>query len=116
MSSDFRPGNFDIQIKKDDTWQEVFALTLNDVPIDLTGSTITVTISGNTCDNTTVLTFTNGSGITITGESNNQIQIVKNITLAADEYVWDLKVLATDNTTRTYLWGNFSIYNSFEQD
>lgn len=115
MSSDFRPGNFDIQIKQGDTWQEVFALTLNTVPIDLTGSTITVTISGNTCDNTVVLTFTNGSGITITGASSNQITIKKDISLAANDYVWELKVQATDNSYRTYLWGNFIVYDNFSE-
>jgi hypothetical protein len=115
MSSDFRPGNFDIQIKKGDTWQEVFALTLNAAPINLTGSTITITIKNNTCDNNTVLTFSNGSGITIGGVSSNNIIIKKDITLDAKDYVWELKILATDNTTRTYLWGNFIVDDNFSE-
>ena len=75
-NADFRPANYNIQIWRNDTWSQVFLLTANDVPIDLTGSTVEIQVRQRPNSETALLTLTEANGaITVGGVDDNQITI-----------------------------------------
>jgi len=110
MGSDFRPAKFDIKMWRNDTWVEVFALTTNSSPISLSGATVYIHIVKG-CETTATLTLTNGSGITITGAGNNQISVSKLINIDKGNYKWDLQVTFSGGVVKTYLEGDFIVYD-----
>jgi hypothetical protein len=57
------------------------------------------------------LTLTNGSGITIGGASNNQITISKLINIDKGNYVYDMNVAFSGGVVKTYLTGDFIVYD-----
>jgi hypothetical protein len=115
MNSDFKPASFNIDIVKGNTWQEVFALTLNDVPINLSTATVLVSVYKGCSTSAALFTATNGNGITILGVSNNNISISKIVPLDKGNYIWDLKITYLDGTIKTYLWGDFIVYENINQ-
>jgi hypothetical protein len=115
MSSNFKPANNSVDIVTGNTWSETFALTLDTVPIILTGSTILVSIYKGCSTNAALWTATNGDGVTITGAGFNEISLSKIVTLAKGDYIWDLKVTYLDGKVKTYVWGDFIIYENINQ-
>ena len=115
MSSNFKPANNSVEIVTGNTWSETFALTLDTVPIVLTGSTILVSIYKGCTTNAALWTATNGNGVTITGASFNQISLSKIVSLDKGNYIWDLKVTYQDGKVKTYVWGDFIIYENINQ-
>ena len=115
MSSNFKPANNTVEIVTGNTWSETFALTLDTVPIILTGSTILVSIYKGCSTSTALWTATNGNGVTITGAGFNEISLSKIVTLAKGDYIWDLKVTYLDGKVKTYVWGDFIIYENINQ-
>jgi len=110
MASDFRPGKNDIQIWKNDTWRQTFVLTQNSVAINLTGATVTIQIRKG-CDGVLALTAsTGGNGVTIGGASNNQITVDKLINIDKGKYQYDINVVYNSGYVRTYLEGDFIVY------
>jgi hypothetical protein len=81
MASDFRPGTLDIQMWRNDTWGQAFTITIN------------------------------GSGITIGGVGNNQVTVSKLIDIAKGNYVWDMNVAFSGGVVKTYLQGDFIVYD-----
>lgn len=110
MASDFRPGKLDIQMWRNDTWAQVFTITSNAAPVNLSGSTITIQIRKG-CGGVLALTLTNGSGITIGGASNNQISISKLINIAKGNYEYDMNVVFSGGVVKTYLQGDYIVYD-----
>ena len=110
--SDFKPVSYNIEIVSQDTWSEIFEMFLDTIPINLVGSTITISVYQGCTTTTALWTATNGSGITITGTNNNKISVSKKVTLAKGDYIWDLKIVYTDLTTKTYIWGDFIVYEN----
>lgn len=110
MASDFRPGKLDIQMWRNDTWQQVFTLLADTTPISLLGAIVYIQVRKG-CGGTLALTLTNGSGITIGGVSNNQITVNKLVDIAKGNYVWDMQVTFTSNVVKTYLEGDFIVYD-----
>jgi len=110
MASDFRPGTLDIQMWRNDTWGQAFTITSNSSPVNLSGSTITIQIRKG-CGGTLSLTLTNGSGITIGGVGNNQVTVSKLIDIAKGNYVWDMNVAFSGGVVKTYLTGDFIVYD-----
>ena len=110
MASDFRPGKLDIQIWRNDTWQQVFTLLADTTPISLLGATVYIQVRKG-CGGVLALSLTNGSGITIGGVSNNQITVKKLCDIAKGNYVWDLQVTFQDLSVKTYLEGDFIVYD-----
>lgn len=110
MGSDFRPAKFDIEMWRNDTWTEVFALTMNSNPISLLGATIYIHIV-KSCESTPALVLTNGSGITITGIGDNEISVSKLIDIPKGSYKWDLQVSYQAGVVKTYLEGEFNVYD-----
>lgn len=115
MSSNFKPANNSVEIVSGDTWSETFALTLDTVPIVLTGSTIVVSIYKGCSTNLPLWTATNGNGVTITGVGFNQISLSKIVGLDKGDYIWDLRVTYLDGKVKTYVWGDFIIYENKNQ-
>ena len=110
MASDFRPGKLDIQMWRNDTWQQVFTLLADTTPINLTGATVYIQVRKG-CGGTLALTLTNGSGVTIGGASNNQVTVSKLVDIAKGNYVWDMQVTFASNVVKTYLEGDFIVYD-----
>lgn len=110
MGSDFRPGKLDIKIWRNDTWIQVYALTANNVPISLVGATVYIQVRKG-CDSTLALTVTNGNGATIGGVSNNEITVNKLVNIDKGTYKWDMQVTLSSGAVRTYLEGQFIVYD-----
>lgn len=111
MNSDFKPAELDIEIVKGDYWVEVFALSLNSTPINLSSQDVHIEITQG-CSTTVLWEASIGAGITITGASNNQISLSKLMNLDAGNYEYSLKVTYTTGVVKTYIWGNFVVYES----
>lgn len=111
MNSDFKPAELDIEIVKGDYWVEVFALSLNSTPINLSSQDVHIEITQG-CSTTVLWEASIGGGITITGASNNQISLSKLMNLDAGNYEYSLKVTYTTGVVKTYIWGNFVVYES----
>lgn len=111
MNSDFKPAELDIEIVKGDYWVEVFALSLNSTPINLSSQDVHIEITQG-CSTTVLWQASIGDGITITGASNNQISLSKLMNLDAGNYEYSLKVTYTTGVVKTYIWGNFVVYES----
>ena len=55
--------------------------------------------------------MTNGNGITIGGASNNQITISKLINIDKGNYQYDMNVVFSGGVVKTYLQGDFIVYD-----
>jgi len=110
-NADFRPANYNIQIWRNDTWSQVFLLTANNLPVSLVGADVKIQVrkkpNSSTADLT--LTETNG-GITVGGTNNNQITVNYPVSIAAGTYVYDMVVVFANGNEKTYIWGNFIVY------
>jgi hypothetical protein len=81
------------------------------VPIDLSTAAVEIEIRKTITSSTVELTLTeSGGGITVGGQNNNMITINKDINLAAGNYVYDMAVKFSNTNIKTYIWGNFIVY------
>ena len=86
-------------------------MTANTVPIDLSTAAVEIEIRKTITSSTVELTLTeSGGGITVGGQNNNMITINKDINLAAGNYVYDMAVKFSNTNIKTYIWGNFIVY------
>jgi hypothetical protein len=111
-NADFKPANYNIQIWRNDTWSQVFLLTANEVPISLVGAEVEIQVRKKPNSTTAELTLTEaaGGGITVGGVNNNQITLNKQVDIAAGSYVYDMAILFPNGNEKTYIWGNFIVY------
>lgn len=100
---------FDIKCYKNDTLSLNFEMKVNDVPLDLTGSTIRLQVRPSAGSNTLTLSLTAGNGINITGTDSNIVTINKLITIAAGDYVYDLEIQFANGEVKTYVQGAFKV-------
>ena len=110
-NADFRPAQYNISIWRNDTWSQVMVITANEVPVSLVGSDVEIQVRKKPNSNTAemTLTETNG-GITVGGVNNNQITINYPVDIAAGTYVYDMVVVFPNGNEKTYIWGNFIVY------
>jgi hypothetical protein len=110
-NADFRPAQYNISIWRNDTWSQVMVITANDVPVSLVGSEVEIQVrkKPNSTDAEMTLTEQNG-GITVGGVNNNQITINYPVDIAAGTYVYDMVVVFPNGNEKTYIWGNFIVY------
>ena len=86
-------------------------MTANTVPIDLSTAAVEIEIRKTITSTTVDLTLTEGGGgITVGGQNNNMITINKDINLTAGNYVYDMAVKFSNTNIKTYIWGNFIVY------
>lgn len=110
-NADFRPAQYNISIWRNDTWSQVMVLTANDVPISLVGSEVEIQVRKTPSATTALMTLTEtNGGITVGGVNNNQITINYPVDIAAGTYVYDMVVLFPNGNEKTYIWGNFIVY------
>jgi hypothetical protein len=116
-NADFRPAQYNISIWKSNTWSQIFLLTANTVPINLSAATVEIEIRKTINSSNVELTLTElaGGGITVGGVNNNMITINKDINLAAGNYVYDMAVKFSNTNVKTYIWGNFIVYQDITQ-
>jgi hypothetical protein len=109
-TADLRPAQYNVQIWRNDTWAQVFAILANNVAVNLTGCTITIQIRKTATASSIDLTLsTADSTITIGGASSNQITLNKKVTIAAGSYLYDMNVLFPSGEVKTYVWGTFFV-------
>jgi hypothetical protein len=110
-NADFRPAQYNISIWRNDTWSQVMVITANTVPVSLVGADVEIQVrkKPNSTDAEMTLTETNG-GITVGGVNNNQITINYPVDIAAGTYVYDMVVVFPNGNEKTYIWGNFIVY------
>ncbi len=109
-TADFRPAQYNIQLWRNDSWVQTFAITADNVAVNLTGSTITIQVRKTA--NATAIDLslsTGGNGITIAGASNNQIVLNKVVNIAAGNYLYDMNVTFPSGVVKTYVWGTFLV-------
>jgi hypothetical protein len=108
--ADLRPAQYNVQIWRNDTWSQIFTLTANNVPIVLTGSTITIQVRKTASSpDVLLLLSTTDSSIAIGGVNYNQITLRKVVNLTAGSYVYDMNVTFPSGLVKTYVWGTFFV-------
>jgi hypothetical protein len=108
--ADLRPAQYNVQIWRNDTWSQIFTLTANNVPIVLTGSTITIQVRKTAASPDVLLSLsTTDNSITIGGVGYNQITLNKVVNLTAGSYVYDMNVTFPSGLVKTYVWGTFFV-------
>ncbi len=109
-TADFRPAQYNIQLWRNDSWVQTFAITAENVPVNLTGSTITIQVRKTANASAVDLSLsTGGNGITISGVGNNQIVLNKVVNIAAGNYLYDMNVTSPSGVVKTYVWGTFLV-------
>jgi len=109
-TADLRPAQYNVQIWRNDTWSQTFAIFANTVAVNLTGCTITIQVRKTAAATSIDLTLsTADSTITIGGVSSNQITLNKKVTIAAGSYLYDMNVLFPSGEVKTYVWGSFFV-------
>jgi hypothetical protein len=108
-TADFRPAQYNIQVWRNDSWVQTFAITADNVAVNLTGSTITIQVRKTANASTIDLTLSTGDGITISGASNNQIVLNKVVNISAGNYLYDMNVTFPSGVVKTYVWGSFLV-------
>jgi len=114
-NADFRPANYNIQIWQNNTWSQILQLTANTVPIDLTGALVEIQIRTRPTSTTALLTLTSGHGLTVGGLNHNQITINQAVSISAGSYVYDLTIQFPNQNVKTYIWGNFIVFQDITQ-
>lgn len=109
-SADFRPADYPIKVWRNDTLPIVFEIKVGDTPVDLSGADVRMQVRPSAGSPTLLVNLSEGSGITVQGANNNQINIRSVITIAAGEYYYDLQALFADGTVKTYVTGVFTVY------
>jgi hypothetical protein len=109
-NADFKPAQYNIQMWKNDTWNNTFTLLKDTTPIDLTGSVVEIQIRKQANSSDALATLTIGNGITVSGTNHNIITVAYNVNIDAGSYVYDMAIEFSDGTEKTYIWGIFIIY------
>jgi hypothetical protein len=108
-TGDLRPAQYNVQLWRNDTWAQTFAITANDVAVDLSGSTILIQVRTKPTSTDVVLSLVTGTSITIGGVGKNEITLNKIVNIAAGSYVYDMNVTFPSGLVKTYIWGTFLV-------
>ena len=110
-SADLRPAQYNVKIWRNDSWSQVFSILADTTPVDLSGSTILIQVRPTPTSATISLTLsTADSSISIGGANRNQITLNKKVDVTAGSYVYDMNVTFPSGEVKTYIWGNFIVY------
>jgi hypothetical protein len=108
-TGDLRPAQYNVQLWRNDSWAQTFAITANDVAVDLSGSTILIQVRTKPTSTDVVLSLVTGTSITIGGVGKNEITLNKIVDIAAGNYVYDMNVTFPSGLVKTYIWGTFLV-------
>jgi len=109
-TADLRPAQYNVQIWRNDTWSQVFTISANSTPVNLTGCTITIQVRKTANASTIDLSLsTTDTSIVIGGVNSNQITLDKKVTIAAGSYLYDMNVVFPSGLVKSYVWGSFFV-------
>lgn len=108
-TGDLRPAQYNVQLWRNDSWAQTFAITANDVAVDLSGSTILIQVRTKPTSTDVVLSLVTGTSITIGGVGKNEITLNKIVDIPAGNYVYDMNVTFPSGLVKTYIWGTFLV-------
>lgn len=108
------PGTYNITaLVENDTFNAILLRLTdgNNNPIDITGQTITWTVSPTKDSSTFVIQKSTTSGITITDGADGQLRIdqINNFNVPEGEYIHQVKFVYTSGKTKTYLQGTLNV-------
>lgn len=107
-TGDQRPARYNIKLWKGNTWENIFTILKDSVPVNLSSAEVRIQIRRKPTSSTAEVTLTESDGISVGGANNNIITVSKRINIAAGEYYWDVLVI-NGGVYTTYLWGTFDI-------
>ena len=94
---------------KGDTWPvRTFTIEVNDLAKDLTGAAIAMKVRN--CNNTVLLSLTDGAGLTITVPTSGKFQIDEQVLdIAAGVHTYDIEITDAAGVIKTWVKGNLII-------
>lgn len=108
-TADFRPAQYNVQIWRNDSWSQTFALTANEEAIDLSGSTILIQVRPKASSSEVSLELSTPISISIGGVGHNEITLNKIVDIEAGNYVYDMNITFPNGMVKTYIWGTFLV-------
>ena len=108
MAGNFLPATYNIKLTKGNTWQSVFTIFKDSVPVNLSGAEVRIQIRRKATSTTAEVTITEADGITVGGVSSNQVTVSKRVNIAAGDYVWDMLIIDS-GVYKTYIGGKFEM-------
>lgn len=106
------PDALNLQLRQYQEWSLAFSYCNQDsdgnydlnLPIDLSGYTPIIQFRENAMSRTAILTFTVENGaLTFVPDTCPQVQVSAGIDCAPGKYVWDLRMIPTDETESIFL-------------
>jgi hypothetical protein len=106
------PGDYNIKCPQGATFDKTFTITVNGSPMNLTGYTAAMQVRETYDSTTTLLSLTNGSGITLGGTAGTIAVLVSSTATAAIAdgfYSYDLEITSGGGVTDRLLQGKFVV-------
>lgn len=106
-----KPATYDIVSYQGATYDLNLTYKIDEAPVDLTGYTAAMQVRPNASATATILSLSNGSGITLGGTAGTIALLVSSETMGAatpGTYVYDLELNSGSQVTRL-IQGNFTI-------
>jgi len=106
------PGDYNIKCPQGATFDKTFTITVNGSPMNLTGYTAAMQVRETYDSSSTLLSLTNGSGITLGGTAGTIAVLVSSTATAAIAdgfYSYDLEITSGGGVTDRLLQGKFVV-------
>jgi hypothetical protein len=106
------PGDYNIKCPQGATFDKTFTITVNGSPMNLTGYTAAMQVRETYDSTSTLLSLTNGSGITLGGTAGTIAVLVASTATAAIAdgfYSYDLEITSGGGVTDRLLQGKFVV-------
>lgn len=105
------PGTYNITCPQGATWDRTFTVTVGGTALNLTGYTAAMQVRESADSATTLVSLTNGSGITLGGTAGTVAVVISSAVtagVAAGSYSYDLELNSGSTITRL-LEGAFNV-------
>jgi len=107
-----QPTTYNFTLPQGSTWDDVWTLKIAGTPYDLTGCTARLQFRKAPTSDTTALSITSSSGITLGGAAGTVTFNVADTTTAAIEagvYVYDLEIETAGGVTSRWVQGKVNV-------
>jgi hypothetical protein len=107
-----KPGTYNIECPQGVTFDKTFTISISGVPMNLTGYTAAMQVRETYDSSSTLLSLTNGSGITLGGTAGTIALLVASTATAAIAegfYSYDLEIVSGGGVTDRLLQGKFVV-------
>lgn len=105
------PGTYNITCPQGATWDKTFTVNVGGTPLNLTGYTAAMQVRESVGSTATLVSLTNGSGITLGGTAGTigvTISSTASAAISAGSYSYDLELNSGSTITRL-LEGAFNV-------